>query len=137
MTSHTNISILDRAGIAAMNIEFPDLEVPVLTGNQRQGDVYVLRATSSHIGLPIGAGVAVVEAESNSANTHVLVGEGLWQAAIKRWDSLVQGWLTVPEGSEAFLIHTEEHNALGIGPGTYEIRRQREWDGWRWHQVAD
>jgi hypothetical protein len=36
------------------------------------------------------------------------------------------GWLEVPTGQSAQLIHTDEHGANGIGPGTYEIRRKRE-----------
>lgn len=135
MTTHTNTSVLATAGITPARIEFPELEVPILTGNQRQGDVYVLRVAAAREGRAIGAGVAVVAAEADSANAHVLVGDGHWQRATGL--SLVQGWVTVPMGGEAFLIHTEEHSALGIGPGTYEIRRQQEWTEHGWQQVAD
>lgn len=141
---HTNSSILDKHGVDLAGIEHLDMEVPVVSGNQRQGDVYLLKITVDHVekAKPITkAGVVVVRAETNTANTHTLhtlTGECLWEpnARATRDDELVQGWLTVTEGAEATLIHTEEHNVLGIGPGTYEIRRQREFAG-EWQRVAD
>lgn len=133
---HTNTTVLARHGVAVDNIEYPELEVPVISGNQRQGDVLVLKVTTTHAGKPIGAGVTVVRAETNSANTHTLHGDGLWEPNARAAEDLVQGWLTVDTGQEAFLIHTEEHSALGIGPGSYEIRRQREYAG-EWRRVSD
>lgn len=135
---HTNTTVLTAHGVGLDAIEHPEAEIPVLTGNQRQGDVLILRVTSAHGGEPLGKGVVVVRAETNQANTHTLVGDGTWQpnARAAQEDELVQGWLTVPSGGESFLIHTEEHNALGIGAGTYEIRRQREFAG-EWQRVAD
>ena len=142
---HTNASILTHHGHQLYQIELPDLEIPIVSGNQRQGDVLVLKVsrlgghfTTGYKGEPLGKGVTVVRAETNTANTHTLVGDGHWEpnARATRDDELVQGWLTVPTDGEAFLIHTEEHSALGIGPGTYEIRRQREYAG-EWRRVAD
>jgi len=141
---HTNTTILAAHGVDTGSIEHLDLEVPIVTGNQRQGDVYVLATTRDMTQgakpVPV-AGVVVVRAVTASSNTHTLYtlsGEALWKANDRatRDDELVQGWLTVPAGSEATLIHTEEHNVLGIGAGTYEIRRQREYAG-EWRQVAD
>lgn len=134
---HTNTTVLDRFGVSALALEFPEAEVPILTGGQRQGDVLLLPVTTKHAGEPIGKGVTVVAAETNSANTHSLHGDGTWEPNARRSvTDLVEGWLTVPEGGEAFLIHTEEHGALGVGPGTYEVRRQREFAG-EWAYVAD
>lgn len=142
--THTSASIHARFEVPIGDQEFPELEVPVITGNQRQGDVLVLKVTSEHTNnaseIP-AAGVIVVRAETNAANTHTLyalAGECLWEpnARADREDELVQGWLTVPAGSVATLLHTSEHSALGIGEGTYEIRRQREYAG-EWRQVAD
>lgn len=135
---HTVESVLAHHGYSTTAIEFPELDVPVLTGNQRQGDVFILRVTTSHAGQPIGKGVTVVKAETNRANTHNLHGDGLWEAHPNAGsdNELVQGWVTVPEGGEVFLIHTEEHGANGMGPGTYEIRRQREFAG-EWRKIAD
>ncbi|WP_300680692.1 hypothetical protein [Nocardioides sp.] len=144
MNQHTNASILASRGISLDSIEHLDLEVPVLIGNQRQGDVLILKVTTdrsagAHPITP--AGVVVVRAETKVANTHTLhtlTGECLWlpNPRANQDDELVQGWLTVTLGSEATLIHTEEHNVLGIGHGTYEIRRQREFAG-EWQRVAD
>jgi hypothetical protein len=39
---------------------------------------------------------------------------------------LLIGILTVPAQCEQYLAH-DEHGYLGIGPGTYEVGRQREW----------
>lgn len=135
---HTNTSVLTQHGVSADQIEHPEAEIQIISGNQRQGDVLLLKVTGKAGGSPLGKGVTVVRAETNSANTHSLHGDGLWEpnARATREDELVQGWLTVPTGGEAFLIHTEEHSALGIGEGTYEIRRQREFAG-EWQRVAD
>ena len=135
---HTNTTVLTAHGVSFDKIEHPEAEIQVISGNQRQGDVFVLKVTTVHGGKPIGTGVTVVRAETNTANTHSLHGDGLWEpnARAASETELVQGWLTVPAGGEAFLIHTEEHTALGIGEGTYEVRRQREFAG-EWQRVAD
>jgi hypothetical protein len=39
---------------------------------------------------------------------------------------LLIGILTVPARGEQYLAH-DQHGYLGIGPGTYEVGRQREW----------
>lgn len=133
---HTNTSVLNRFAVSDAAIEFPELEVPVLRGAQRQGDVMVVPVKRKPSGEPIGKGVTVVRAETNTANTHTLHGAGLWEPNARARSELTQGWVTVPAGGEAFLIHTEEHNALGIGAGTYEIKRQREFAG-EWRKVTD
>jgi hypothetical protein len=133
---HNNISVLTAHGVNADKIEHPEAEIQIVSGNQRQGDVFLLKVTAQCGGSPLGKGITVVRAETNSANTHSLHGAGLWEPNARAAEDLVQGWLTVPEGGEAFLIHTEEHSALGIGEGTYEIRRQREFAG-EWRRVAD
>lgn len=135
--SHTNTSVLTRYGISDLAQEYPELEVPVLSATQVQGDVLLLKVTTEHAGRPLGKGVEVVRSEAGG-NTHVLVGDGLWEAnpQARQAEELVQGWLTVPDGGEAWLLHSEEHSVLGIGPGTYEARRQREFQG-EWQKVAD
>lgn len=136
---HTNTSVLTAHGVSDDQIEHPEAEIRIVSGNQRQGDVFLLKVTRKHEGDPIGTkGVVVVRAETNSANTHSLHGDGLWEPNARAGDpsQLIQGWLTVEAGAEAFLIHTEEHSALGIGEGTYEVRRQREFAG-EWQRVAD
>lgn len=103
------------------------VDVPLLTGPQPQGDVIVIPA--GQIGrvataLVPAAGVAVVRGE-NGGNTHLLIGDGPVAWAPGRAGAQTLGTLTVPAGSAAFLLHPE-HGAAGVAPGTYVIRRQRE-----------
>lgn len=126
-----------------------DLHVPVLTGLQRQGDVLVIPlirdetqdnpisgsgwhrrpGTSAIIRQAItpvpAAGTPVVRGE-NGGNTHAIVGTGnLCDVRQASATDLTLAILTVPEGGTAYLAHPE-HGYMGIGPGTYELRRQRE-----------
>lgn len=134
--THTNTTVLARYGIADLALEFPELEVPVITGNQCQGDVMIVKITRPHKGKPIGRGIEVIRSEAGG-NTHTLHGDGTWEANPRASVAdLVQGWVTVPVDGEAFLVHTEEHSALGIGSGIYEVRTQREFAG-EWQAVAD
>lgn len=130
--------ILDHAGIGTLGVLDTEINVPILTGTQRQGDVIVLpRPNKPAAATPIPAtGVQVVRAEA-SINTHSLMswdGQCFFDAGGDT--GLVLGVLTVPVGASAYLLHTEEHGANGIGPGTYELRRQREFAG-EWRRVAD
>lgn len=135
-------SILDRAGIDTLGVLDAQVDVPVLTTGQRQGDVLVLpRPNKAAATTPIPrAGAMVVRAETSTRNTHSLHS---WDGPVSYFDvrdpgptGLVLGVLTVPDGATAYLVHTEEHGANAFGPGTYEIRRQREFAG-EWRQVAD
>lgn len=118
------------------NIQLPDdliadLEVPVLCGNQRQGDVGIFvrgkvgkaeRASFTPVppaGLPIVKGT----------NTHILdayLGEVSWSPIVARAGDVAIGILDVPEGAVAYLTHTDEHTTNGIGPGTYRVTGKRE-----------
>lgn len=131
----TQTQILTSHGYSDLAVEYPELEIPILTGAQRQGDVLIIPTTARDGGVPIGKGVEVVRSEAGS-NTHCLHGDGVWLAAPDATTGLVQGYLTVPEGGECYLIHSQEHGAAGIGEGTYEIRRQREFAG-EWRRVSD
>lgn len=137
----TNGDILSRHELNTTGIEHLDLEVPILTGPQAQGDVLILPvAAVEEIGSPIPAtGVTVVSGETTGGNAHILHtldGESFWRAASDADQDLTQGWLTVPDGASATMLHTEEHNVIGIAPGAYEIRRQREFAG-EWRRVSD
>jgi hypothetical protein len=113
-----------------------DATIPVLTGPQAQGDLLVVPAGAPD-GLtwqPVAAeGVQVVHGEA-TGNTHWLH-RGFGSSGI-RWawpardadDALVAGYLSVPHGESALLIHTDEHGANGIGPGRFAVRRKREAD---------
>lgn len=131
----THATILDRVGITAPDDLLADIDVPVLTGAQRQGDVGIWpTATASPVMqqhmTPVPAnGIAVVRGESTGGNAHILHADGpvLWQPADPRaGDLLALGTLHVPAGSIAWLIHTDEHGANGIGPGTYRVTGKRE-----------
>lgn len=137
----TNGEILSRHQIKTDGIEHLDLAVPVVTGPQAQGDVLIVPVDArTHQGEPVPVnGVAVVRGETEGGNAHILHmfdGECFWAPAPDAADGLVQGWLTVPEGSSATLIHTCEHNVIGIGPGIYEFKRQREFRN-EWVRVSD
>lgn len=122
-------TILDRAGVDLLGVLDAQVDVPVITAApQAQGDLIVTyRPAADPATTPLpAAGAVVVRAESSTGNTHTLHS---WEG-VCYWDErptgVVLGVLTVPEGATAYLVHTEEHGANGIGPGTYQIRRQRE-----------
>ena len=106
--------------------------IPVTAGLARQGDVAIIPATMvRNLGTAMTpvpkTGIPVVRGESGG-NTHLLLADG---PVFFDWDSrdsqeqLALGTLTIPEGSTGFLAHPE-HAFLGIAPGSYQIRRQRE-----------
>lgn len=120
--STTLAEVLNQAGVSDLGVLDSSVDVPVLTGLQAQGDLIIVPTNESPATTPVGpGGVEVVRSEANS-NTHSLHS---WDGDPVLWDS-DRNVLTVPEGSSAYLVHTEEHGANGIGPGTYSIRRQRE-----------
>jgi hypothetical protein len=102
-----------------------DVEIPVHTGPQRQGDVVAIPcARKATMPLTL-AGVAVVRGE-NGGNTHALHadrGDSFFNPNLGSGQIL--GWLTVAAGSVSILSHPE-HGFMAFGPGSYEIRRQRE-----------
>ena len=104
-----------------------DVEIPVLTGMQRQGDVLVIPMREGKIAglLPIPQeGIAVVRGE-NGGNTHLLVAEGDVTYAPAQGRGQRLGSLLVGEGAVAYLTHPE-HGFNAIGAGSYVINRQRE-----------
>ena len=131
---HTYRSALSLVGVSVPPHLVADAEVPVLTGPQAQGDLLVFPDPPS-IDLPLDwqpvpdSGVRIVHGEA-TGNTHWLH-RGFDSPGI-RWtvahspDGLTLGFLDVPQGQSAQLIHTDEHGANGIGPGVYRINRKRE-----------
>jgi hypothetical protein len=98
--------------------------VPVLRGLQRQGDLLIVPAADEATTPVPQEGCPLVVGEA-TGNTHWLHGAG--PIFFDREDGHVVGTLTVPQGSVAYLVHTEEHGANGMGSGSYSIRRAREW----------
>lgn len=132
---NTLATILDRASITVPDPLLADLEVPILTTPQRQGDVLIVprpplgRAEQQGMTAVPARGVAVVRGEA-TGNTHLLMPDPgavvRWAPASARQGSVLLGILDVPEGATAWLIHTDEHGANGIGPGTYALHGKRE-----------
>lgn len=140
MNTHTNTTILERFNIDTTNLEYPELDVPILSATQRQGDVLfrLLNEPRSDHGTEVpDTGILVVAGETTGGNSHILHnlnGTSHWAPTPN--EDLIQGILTIPDGAAAVLIHTDEHNTLAFGPGVYEVRRQREFRG-EWEMVAD
>lgn len=127
---------LGKHDISLPDEALADLEVPVLVGvPQRQGDVAVIpRPAASAAELATmqrvpPEGIAVVRGESSTGgNSHILDayhGYVFWGPANDPDNITLLGVLHVPEGSVAYLTHTDEHNSNGIGAGTWTIRGKR------------
>jgi hypothetical protein len=127
---HTYTSALALYGIEVPDHLRAEAEVPVLRLPQAQGDLMIFPAEPpariDWTPLP-ASGVQVIHGEA-TGNTHWLH-PGFESPGI-RWapvtNKLTLGYLDVPEGQSALLIHTDEHGANGVGPGTYALNRKRE-----------
>lgn len=138
----TTTEMIKATGVDVITAQdFADIEIPVLAGVQRQGDVLVrpldgeLRSAAT---TPVPAtGTPVVRGE-NGGNTHAIYaadGPVFCDTLTASTADLRVAVLSVPEGSTAYLGHPE-HGYMGIAPGSYEIRRQREM-GEQMRMVAD
>lgn len=124
----TTTELIESTGVQVCTEQDFDLEIPVLAGLQRQGDVLVrpakVKATTP---VPL-AGTPVVRGE-NGGNTHAIypTPEGPVFCDVQAGSNtdLRVAVLSVPEGSTAYLGHPE-HGYMGIAPGDYTISRQRE-----------
>ncbi|MBF6175954.1 hypothetical protein [Nocardia blacklockiae] len=121
------------------------LRIPVLDGLHAQGDLLVipirlLDAVAAHPQadwrhVPPG-GVEVLRGAAGG-NPHSLVAEPgtcRWTTQVADPTGLALGMFTTE--AVAYLMHPE-HGATGCAPGTYVIRRQREFGGFRTFLVAD
>lgn len=120
LTDRHNIDVLEHLDREAL--------VPIVTGLQRQGDVIVVPTLGAQEAVKTvpATGVPVVRGEAGG-NTHAIVAEGDVRCDVRQASAtnLTLATLTVAEGATAYLAHPE-HGFSGIGPGTYELRRQRE-----------
>lgn len=115
--------------------DFPaDLDIPVLTGPQCQGDVsicpaslYGTKPTLGEVTPVTGAGVEVIRGGAmNNAHTLRSLDAGVaWRPVVFLDEGVALGELTVPVGAQCFLEHPE-HGFNGVGAGTYVVGRQRE-----------
>lgn len=137
MSTLTYADTLGKHNISLPDDLIADVEVPVLTGPQCQGDVGIWPTSKAPIPAELtdadkvpAEGIAVVRGEATTGgNAHILDayhGDVYWQPVSDRSDALTLGVLHVPEGSTAMLTHTEEHTSNGIGPGTYVLTGKRE-----------
>lgn len=123
----TTTELMNHTGVSIVTDQDFDLDIPVLTGIQRQGDVLVKPATVTATTPVPAAGTPVVRGE-NGGNTHSIIaadGPVFCDTMPASTRDLRVATLTVPADSTAYLAHPE-HGFMGIGPGSYEIRRQRE-----------
>lgn len=123
----TTAELIEATGVAVCTAQDFDIDIPVYCGVQRQGDVLV-RPASVAATTPVPAtGTSVVRGE-NGGNTHAIYaadGPVFCDVQTGSVQDLRVAVLSVLEGSTAYLGHPE-HGYMGIGPGDYEIRRQRE-----------
>lgn len=122
----TTMEMIETTGVSVVTEQDFDVEIPILGGVQRQGDVLVRPSEVSATTAVPAVGAPVVRGESGG-NTHAIVADGpvfcdLVAGSVR---DLRIATLSVPEGSVAYLAHPE-HGFMGIAPGSYEIRRQRE-----------
>ena len=129
---HTYATALALADVTIPDHLTADAEVPILTGPQAQGDLLVLPTkVPGNVTLEAvpAAGVQVVASEA-TGHTHWLH-QGFdstrvqW-ARVGRGDDIVIGYIVVPQGETAMLVHTDEHGANGVGPGSYAVHGKRE-----------
>ena len=123
----TTTEMIAATGVDVCTTQDLDIDIPVLAGVQRQGDVLVRPADLTAKTRVPTAGIPVVRGESGG-NTHTIYaadGPVYCDTEAGSARNLRVAMLSVPEGSTAYLGHPE-HGYMGIAPGTYEIRRQRE-----------
>ena len=123
----TTSELIEATGITVCTAQDFDLDVAVLSGMQRQGDVIVIPAEVAASTAVPRSGTPVVRGE-NGGNTHAIYaadGPVFCDVSAGSATDLRVAVLSVPEGSTAYLGHPE-HGFLGISPGSYELRRQRE-----------
>jgi hypothetical protein len=131
MTSTATLGqLIDRHGVDVLDHLDRQLEVPVLDGLQFQGDLAIIPTAAPGRAAGAGkqtvppAGIPVIPAV-NGGHEHRLLadvpGSAYWRPATGGGQDL--GVLHTTE--TAWLAHPE-HGYLGIAPGDYVLRRQRE-----------
>jgi hypothetical protein len=123
----TTTELIEATGVAVCTEQDFDIDIPVHSGVQRQGDVLVRPIALKAATAVPAAGTPVVRGE-NGGNTHAVYaadGPVFCDVQTGSAQDLRVAVLSVPEGSTAYLGHPE-HGYMGIAPGDYEIRRQRE-----------
>jgi hypothetical protein len=117
--------MIEATGLDVLTELDRQLDIPLLSGPQRQGDVLIRPAKVGATNPVPPSGTPVVRGESGG-NTHAIVADGEVYCDVftPSASNLTVAYLTVKSG-EAVLCHPE-HGFNRIAPGSYEIRRQRE-----------
>lgn len=124
----TTTQLSATTGVTVVTAIYDDIDIPVLSGLQRQGDVIVLPRPGLTAATSVPAGGTPVVRGENGGNTHAIYAAGgpvFCDVESGSAEDLRVAVLAVPEGSTAYLAHPE-HGYMGVAPGTYEVRRQRE-----------
>lgn len=128
MSTFTIGEAIGLTGVSVLEHLDRQVEIPVITGLQAQGDVIIIPAKEGTAVTPVPQqGVPVVRGESGG-NTHLLLcetGSVLFDRATQSREQLDLGVLTVGDDSVALFAHPE-HGFSRVGPGSYLLRRQRQ-----------
>ncbi|MEU7003041.1 hypothetical protein [Nonomuraea sp. NPDC046570] len=132
----TLADLSDRTGLAVLDHLEREVTVPVINGPQAQGDLIViphhlvadeaLLAHTTWTEVP-AEGIELLRG-ATGGNPHTLVADpGTCQWTDDFWDSAMLAIGALRATAPVYLLHPE-HGATGLTPGTYLIRRQREFD---------
>jgi hypothetical protein len=128
--------ITDRYGVPLSldDTDAADIDVPILTGPQRQGDVAwfprpPMTPAERSQAVPVPPeGVALVVGEA-TGNSHTLQSEPagaiLWAPRSPQPGGTLLGICEIPDGAVGWVSHSDEHGHHGIAPDCYEVRGKR------------
>lgn len=123
----TLAAAIDRFGVDVDDHLDRSADVPVLSSLQAQGDVIFIPRRSGKSSRPAqlvpAEGLALVSGVAGG-HIHLLLAAGPVMFVPGVADGDV-GLITVPDGAEAYSAHPE-HGYLGLAPGIWCVRRQRE-----------
>ena len=130
MTTATLGQLIDHHGVDVLDHLDRDLEVPVNTGLQFQGDLAVIPTGAASPPAGDGArvpaeGIPVIEAIAGGHEHRLLAGTPGTATFTPATGTGGQDIGVLHCTEPAFLAHPE-HGYLGVAPGSYVLRRQRE-----------
>lgn len=125
----TLAQVTEATGFAVLEHLEAEAQVPVLSGLQAQGDLFIVPSpadTVQHadkLAVP-AAGIPVIEAIGGGHEHRLFAGQP-GTAWFYPGSSTAQDIGILECAEPAYLLHPE-HGATGIAPGAYVLRRQRE-----------
>jgi hypothetical protein len=121
------LEVAKKFPIGNLDHLFGELEIPVLTGAQAQGDVSWFPTPKGEVaGLKEIPAKGIVIVEGQNGHPHVLFnyeGTCLFKPDTQRGSGI--GTVVVPEGAVLGVAHNE-HGYNMVGTGTYVFNRARE-----------